>query len=123
MDIEDKSEKLIVKLTRETYSASVSWEVKKPPTGLTEGSNDVFPLYLETHYKNVDIGLFQKRYKHFYDELEYSWAEEIGMCITGEQGRVLWEYKESSPALLNLFEAAREQASGINGILDNLLED
>ncbi len=123
MNVEEKSEKLIIKLTRETYDEKITWQVKEPPDGLTDGSGDVYPLYLEVEYKNIDIGLYQRRYKHYHDEFEYSWSEEIGMSVTDDQGRILWEYKERSSALVNLFEAAREQASGINNILDNLLEE
>mgnify|MGYP000606659025 CR=1 FL=1 len=121
MNTESKTEKLIILLTKETYDGNVEWNNEPVPSGLTQGTNDIFPLYLGTVYKDTYIGLFQRRYKHFHDEFEYSWSEEIGMCVLGDNEAILWEYKERSVTLVNLFEAAREQASGINSILDNLI--
>lgn len=122
MNVENKAEKLIITLTRETYTDIAKWANTQPPIGLTKGTEDFYPLYLQTSYKNTIIGLFQRRFKYYRDEDEYYWNEEIGLCVTGDHGVVIWEYKERSSALLNLFEAAREQASGIGGILDNLLK-
>jgi hypothetical protein len=39
------------------------------------------------------------------------------------EGQVVWESNEHSSALLDLFNTARERASGIDDILDDLLED
>jgi hypothetical protein len=122
MNIDNKSEQLIILLTRETFSGEVKWKNEQAPAGLVKGTEDYYPLFLKTVYKGTTIGLFQRRYKHFYDEFEFYWCEEIGMCVVGDYDAVVWEYKERSSALINLFEAAREQASGIGGILDNLLK-
>lgn len=121
MNTEDKAEQLAITLTRETYSGQVSWKNIQPPAGLSKGTENFYPLYLETNYKGRTIGLFERRYKYFYDEHEYYWCEEFGMCIIGDYGAVVWEYSRRSPALANLFEAAREQSSGISGILDDLI--
>lgn len=122
MNIENKAEQLIILLTRETYSGTVTWLIDQPPKGLASGTEDLYPLFLETQYKGKTIGLYQRRYKYFFDEHEFYWSEEIGMCVVGDFQSIVWEYKERSSALFNLFEAAREQASGINSILDDLLK-
>lgn len=123
MSIDKKIEKLAVKLTKETYSDSITWSNEKPPAGLTKGTDDIFPIYLECEYKGIDIGLYTRRYKYYHDEFEYSWSEDVGICVTGDHGQILWEYEERSPAVINLFEAAKEQASGINDILNDLLDE
>ena len=123
MSINKKIEKLAVKLTKETYSESITWSNENPPSGLTKGTDDFFPLYLECEYKGVDIGIYIRRYKHYYDEFEYSWTEDVGICMPGDHGQISWEYEERSPALINLFDAAKEQASGINEILNDLLNE
>lgn len=122
MSVENKAEQLIVLLTRETYSGSVRWEHTKPPVGLSNATEDFYPLFFLANYKGTPIGLYQRRYKYFFDEYEFYWRENIGMCIVGEYGSVLWQYTERSSALINLFEAAREQASGIGGVLASLLK-
>lgn len=121
MKIESKAEQLITKLIRETSSGGVSWSIENVPTGLNIGSEDVFPLYLETVYKDKNIGVYQRRYKSFVDEYDFHWNESVGFCITDDERRIVWEYEERSPLLLNLYSTAREQASGIGDLFDDLL--
>ena len=123
MEVEDKAEKLIIQLTLEKYANEVKWLAKDAQENLESGTEDLFPLYLETTYKKTIVGLFQKRYKHFYDEHDYYWGQDIGFCVLDNEDRILWEYDQRSAALVNLFDAAREQASGIDNILDGLLNE
>jgi hypothetical protein len=120
MNIDNKTEQLIILLTRETYSGNVTWVNEVPPLGLSRGTDDFYPLFIQTQYKGSTIGLYQRRYKHFYDEFEFHWGENIGMCVVDGQS-VLWNFTQNSSALINLFDAARDGASNIGGILDNLL--
>jgi len=123
MSTSKKIDKLAVQLTKETIMGKVTWSVKSVPDGLAEGTSDIFPLYLECEYKDVDIGIYARRYKHYYDEFEYSWSEDVGICVSGEHSEVLWEYEGRAPSLLNLYDAAKEQASGIGDILDELINE
>lgn len=121
MGTESKAEQLITKLIRETTSGSVSWSIRSTPFGLDHGTEDIIPLYLETNYKGQRIGVYLRRYKSFVDEYDFHWSEDIGFCLTDGEGRVVWEYEERSPTLVDLFSTAREQASGIGDLLDDLL--
>ncbi|WP_417776700.1 hypothetical protein [Stutzerimonas xanthomarina] len=125
MNIETKAEQLIIRLMRETYEGSVHWRNEKPPTCLTAGTNDFYPLFLSTRYKGINIGLYQRRYQYFFDERESCWCEGLGLCVyqafVGGISSVVWKYEERSSSLTNLFAAATEQASGIDTILDDLL--
>lgn len=125
MNIESKAEQLITKLLRETYEGFVRWEIDRAPTGLTVATEDVYPLFLSTNYKGTNIGLYQRRSKYFVDEHEYYWSEDIGLCVFQNNlvgSAVIWQYDGRSISLGNLFSAAREQASGIDTILDDLLK-
>lgn len=121
MYTETKVEQLITKLIRETASNSIHWTITNPPSGLTNGTDDIVPLFLQTWYKDTPIGIYQKRFRSFIDEHEFYWSEQIGFCLFDTEGRVAWELEERSPALFELFRSAREQASGIGNLLDNLL--
>ena len=123
MSAEKKIAKLAAQLTKETINGKVIWGVERAPDGLSEGTNDIFPLYLECEYRGVGIGIYTKRYKHYFDELEYSWSEDVGICVSGNNSQILWNYEGNIPALLNLYEAAKEQASGIGDILDDLIDE
>lgn len=123
MSTESKTAQLITKLIRETAKGNVKWEVEDAPRALNAETEQSVPLYLETEYKGKTLGVFDLRTKYFTDVNEYYWSEGVGFCIVDDRRRVVWESRESSPALLDLFNTAREQASGIDEILDDLLGD
>ncbi len=123
MNIESKTAQLVTKLMRETAEGSVSWKVEDVPDALWKGTESIIPLYLQTNYKGTRIGIYEVRSKHFYDEPEYYWTEGLGLCVVDPYGKVTWESREYSPALQSLYETAREDASGIDNILDDLLND
>lgn len=89
---------------------------------MLEGTANIVPIFLGADYKTNKIGVFQFRYKSFYDEDAYHWSEDIGFCIYDNSGTILLEFHEYSPVLLNLFELARNNAADISGLLDNLLD-
>jgi len=123
MSTENKTAQLITKLIRETAKGNIEWKVVDAPRSLNHETEQSVPLYLQTEYKGKTLGLYDLRTKYFTDVDEYYWTEGVGFCIVDNRGRVIWETRESSPALLDLFNTAREQAAGIDDILDNLLED
>jgi hypothetical protein len=123
MSTENKTAQLITKLIRETAKGNVKWVVEEAPRSLNYETEQSVPLYLQTKYKDKTLGIYDLRSKHFTDVDEYYWSESIGFCIVDNKGRVVWELKEYSPALLDLFNTAREQAAGIDDILDNLLSN
>ncbi len=123
MSTESKTAQLITKLIRETAKGNVKWKVEDSPSSLSNETERSVPLYLQTEYKGKLLGVYDLRSKHFTDVDEYYWSESIGFCIVDTMGRVVWESNEYSPALLDLFKTAREQASGIDDILDDLLGD
>jgi len=123
MNIESKTAQLVSKLMRETSEGLVSWKVEDAPDALWRGTETIIPLYLQTNYKGTVIGIYEVRSKHFYDEHDFHWSEGLGLCVVDRFDKVIWESNEYSPALQSLYETAREDASGINDILDNLLND
>jgi hypothetical protein len=123
MSTESKTAQLITKLIRETAKGNIEWHVKDAPRALNHDTEQSVPLYLQTEYKGKKLGIYDLRTKSFYDEHEYYWSESIGFCIVDHFNRVVWESSEYSPALRDLFNTARKQASGIDDILDDLLGD
>ena len=123
MSTESKTAQLITKLIRETAKGNVEWEVKNPPRSLNSETEQSVPLYLQADYKGKLLGVYDLRTKSYTDEDKFYWSESIGFCIVDAKGRVVWESVERSPALLDLFNSAREQASGIDDILSELLDD
>lgn len=122
MKIDNKTEQLILALTKQTVNNSISWKSYPIPSSLTKGTDNYYPFFLITEYKNKFIGLYQKRYRYFHDEHEFYWSEDAGLCILDQNDTVIWECNERSSTLSNLLDIARKQAAGINDILNDLLD-
>jgi len=124
MPTESKINRLLSNITRATISNAISWEISSPPRGLEAGTDDLFPVYLQTQYKSQTIGLYERRYKNFFPDFDsFLWATRIGLIFIDLAERVTWEHEEPSVALHNLFQVARESASGIDSIVSRLLEE
>lgn len=118
MHEENKTEKLITKLTRETIQDKITWEADSVPELIYKATEDFYPLFLTCQYSNnTQIGLYIRRYKSFHDEYEYTWSEKIGICIINNNGYIVWDYQEFSPALSRLLKVARDKTSGIDSLL------
>lgn len=116
-----KTEQLVKKLLNETKSRDIKWEVCEAPRSLNQDTEQSVPLFLKAEYKGKYIGVYDLRTKHFYDEHEFYWSESIGLCIVDDRDRVVWEANEYFPALLDLFNIAREKAAGLDDILNDLI--
>jgi len=117
MNISNDKDLLVTQLIRETISGAASWQLVTPPYSLGQATENFVPLYLECQYKGARIGIYEVRQKNFTDVDEYYWSESLGICIVNEQDVVVWQAEEYSPALRELFQMARHQASGIRNIL------
>ncbi|CAI4158165.1 conserved hypothetical protein [Alteromonas macleodii] len=117
MDFNSEKEQLVTQLIRETNDGNVRWRVKPPPYSLNQATENYVPLYIETDYRDARIGVYELRQKYFTDVDEYHWTETLGICIVQESETVVWQVEEYSPALKELFNMARHQASGISSIL------
>lgn len=122
MHIDEKIAQLITLLIRETSSGGIEWNVVDPPRSLNHETEQSVPLFLQTVFKGKSLGVYDLRTKYYTDVDEYHWTEGVGFCIIDARQRVVWDTSEATPALLDLYTTAREQASGIDDILNDLLE-
>ena len=53
----------------------------------------------------------------------FYWIEDIGFAILDSEDQILLDSKKYLPALNDLFNAAREITSGIDGLLEDLLDN
>lgn len=121
MNVGERVNRLIVSLLRDTLDGKVSWNEEEPPYYITQGTDDRVQMYCEASYGDVNVGVYEVRYKYYHDEYEYSWATDIRLVVLDKFSRnVMHEQRVYSPALGQLFSAAREQASGISDILGRM---
>lgn len=121
MSKEDKLSKLLAQILRATYLGAVDWEMTSPPFSLTKNTDNFVPTFLFAHYKAAVIVVYEERGKHWTDEDSYSWSTSIrfGFMVSGE---VITESVRWSPVLGQLYDAAKQHASGVDSIIDNLLD-
>lgn len=113
-------DKLIGQLIRDSLNKNLSWSPKKPPASLSSATDNYIPLYLETWYKNVIVGIYEIRYKYFVDEEAFHWSEMNGICVVKLDGVLAWKVEENSPALRELIQIAGEKAAGLDELFDVL---
>ena len=118
---DDKTTKLLVELNKLTSSKVIKWEAIEPDKNFNKGSEDIIPIIYRCEYKGKTLALYNKRYKHYYDEHDYNWSDRITFAILSESGKVIWENPVPSLALRDLFEAVTLQSSGLDDLFDDLL--
>lgn len=121
MNSEDKISKLLAQILRATYSGKVDWELSNAPASLTRNTDNFVPIFLQATYKGSEIVVYEERGKHWTDEESYNWSTSIrfGFVVSGS---VMTESVRWSPVLGQLYDAAKKHASGVDSIIDNLLD-
>lgn len=110
-------------LIKETQAGNIKWELSKIPSSLGQATDDIYSLFLTTKTEVGQFGLYKKKYKYYYDYLEYSWQETEGLCVLDNlQGEyiVLYQYEKFSPALSALFDIARWQTANLDEIVKKI---
>ncbi|MCB5186140.1 hypothetical protein LG201_13075 [Methylobacillus gramineus] len=121
MSIEAKTTQLVTTLLRETLENNLNWNLRKPPNGLVQATDQVVPLFLQTVFKKKKIGIYEARRKHYIDDQDYTWTEKIGLCVVDDDDNVVWESPlEYSAILHNLYSVVREKVAGIDELFDSL---
>ena len=120
MTTDTKINTLLVQLLKDTFSSSVRWVRTTPPRYLSHATEEIVPLYFESEYMGLVVGVYEARYRYYRDEDEYYWMSEPRFAIV-QDGTVVFELRESSPALNQLFDAVRKQASGLDSIINGML--
>ncbi|OQS40804.1 hypothetical protein [Chromobacterium haemolyticum] len=124
MSLDEKMTTLIVKLNKLTSQKKIFWYVKEPPRTILRGTDDHIPLFMMAKYKDQYFAIYQHRYQDFSVEFEnFYWSEKIVLAIIDIDGHVLWEVREETSALYDLFETVRRQISKIDSVIEDLLAD
>lgn len=123
-DSDEKITTLLVKLNKLTSLGKISWTVEPPPRSIIRGTDNHVPIYMSAIYKGRVFGLFLQRYQSFDGDHErLYWSEQVVLAILDGEQNLLWEYATNSSALYDLFETARRKVAGVDGIIDDLIND
>jgi hypothetical protein len=124
MDSTNKVSRLLAKLNRLTADGKIAWNVKDAPPTLVHGTDDIIPLFFEAKYKDRWVALFERRTRAYDGDRDmFYWTQSTNFAVLDNEDRALWETSQHSPALHDLFSTVSEQASGIDGLLEDMLDD
>jgi len=120
----EKAIAFLVKLNRLTSTGKLDWDIRDAPKTLTRGTDNHISIFLYATYRGEHFGLFERRIQAYDGEHErFYWTGEIVLALLDYEDNVVYEIQEKTPALYDLFEAARRQASNFDDVIDNLLAD
>ncbi|MFL3320445.1 hypothetical protein [Klebsiella michiganensis] len=117
----DKITKLVVTLNKLTVQKSISWQAIDAHENLTNGTQDILQVVFHTTYSEKHFIIYNRKYRHYFDEHQWSWAEGIVLAIVTPSFKILWETYVQTQALRDLYSSVSKQASGFDDIVDELL--
>ncbi|WP_336346558.1 hypothetical protein [Pseudomonas monsensis] len=120
MSTVDRVNQLVMQLLRDTNSGLVNWHSTTAPDYFDFATDDVISEYYTAQYFDVEVAVYEARYKYYFDEDNYTWSADARFAIM-RNGMVVHDQRHSSPALSNLLVSVRGAAGGLNSILDSLL--
>jgi hypothetical protein len=129
MKTENKFEKLILQIIRQTTEGNIDWEKLNPPRAISVGTEDIVEDYFETEYKDQTIAVFERRYREYDPEHDVMFwtSRDCFAFISGSNSPVRdnrivsWETSDHPSALSSLIKVAKESAADVDGIVDKLL--
>ncbi|MFJ5398444.1 hypothetical protein [Pectobacterium sp. CHL-2024] len=119
--IDEKSISLAVALNKETVRKNITWHVDDAPANLTFGSNNILQVIYWADYKNKRIVIYNHQYRHYLDDVEWTWGDGIVLCIVTNDFKPIWKNEEQSQALRDLYASVTKQAAGFHDLLGDLL--
>ncbi|EMA8651640.1 hypothetical protein [Cronobacter malonaticus] len=123
MFTDETETKLYVRLNKETVKKLIKWEAIEAPSNFTEASEDIVDTLFLLEYKGKKLALYLRKYKYFLDEERWVWGEDPELAIVTDKLKILWNSKNSSQALRDLYETVTRQASGFNDLINDLLNE
>lgn len=117
----NKISKFILELIKKTKKKEITWEVSDRIPSFPDGGERHIDLVYVAQINDRNFRIYKYQVKHYKDEHEYEWGERIKLETIDGHYNVIYEipYQYS---LFNLYEAVREQTSGIEELIDEFLK-
>ncbi len=109
---ENKISKFILELIKKTKMKEIIWNISDRVPIFPDGGERHIDLVYISDLNGKKFRIYKYQVKLFRDEYEYEWTERIKFETVDNHFNVIYEvpYQYS---LFNLYEAVREQTSGI----------
>ena len=124
MATSQKMVRFVTQLNRLTQESEMTWSARDVPHSVTEGTDDIIPVFFATTYQGRNLGIFEVRYRTYAPEFDrLSWAADAVLGFFDDDWRILSRYRESSSGLWALLESVRDQVAGVDEFIDSILPE
>jgi hypothetical protein len=113
--------KAISKINRETNEGKTKWNSSNSrPQSLPEGEDLSGPVYT---CKVLDrfLRLYRFRAKHYFDEDEFAWTENLRLEFIDKNGNAIWTFPYNN-ATSDLYDTVQYQLANVRGFLEDFLD-
>jgi hypothetical protein len=119
-DDDKKWDHVVAKLIVDTRAGTVEWEIVPDPS---KGwyREEVLGHQYRSKISNRIIHLYEYRYKHYSDEDDWDWVNNIGLELVDTKGTMLWRFPLGNRNRYELLEVVRRATSGANDLIDRYL--
>jgi len=120
MTSESKISKLILGLIEKTRRNEIKWEKAKLTSNMNEFDEPIVDLLYKISIENAIFRIYKYKTKSYRDEYEWEWVDRVKLELIDDDENTLYEFPYDY-SLVNLYDAVREQTSGINDIIDKII--
>ncbi len=120
MNADDQIERFLMQLVRETSVGNIKWSLTEPHYFLNHATDDMVVSYFGAGYNDLEVGVYEARYKYWRDEDEFYWSSEIRFSVV-KYGSLMVDYRKPSAALSQLYEMAKYQVMDFDSLLKGSL--
>ncbi|MEY3881845.1 MAG: hypothetical protein RIQ94_2641 [Pseudomonadota bacterium] len=111
---------IIEKLIELTQHNQIIWQSQPAPRYMCSPDSRIDLVY-ETEYLGRYIRLYQKQFKYYIDENQYTWDENMIFEIVDDQGNTIWEFPRT-PNAYELLKAVQFQNPQVSNFYNDLFK-
>ncbi|OOF81441.1 hypothetical protein [Rodentibacter caecimuris] len=114
-----ESIRVIDKLIELTQHGQLKWEETPPSRYMSSTTENVDVIY-QAYYQDVYINVYNRKYRYYYDETEYSWDDDVIIELLNTEG-VLLNRLPNTPNADELLSSIRYQNRALQNFYKNIL--
>jgi hypothetical protein len=118
---ENKISKFIFTLIKKTKKDEVEWEISNLISKMTEFEEALIDLVYQLTIDDKCFRIFKYKAKSYRDEYDWEWVDKIKFELVDKKGNSLYEFPYDY-SFFDLYNAVREQTSGIGDIIDDIFK-
>ena len=111
-------------MTDKTYQKRIVWELIDAPEALTQATSNHIGLVYTAHVNDKKFAIYEEKFQAYstdFDQLY--WSNTYVLCIVNQNCLPIHVVCTGTSMLYDLFNAVTAQVSGVEDIIDSLIDD